>query len=408
MQTLKNKKVFLTGHTGFKGAWLTFMLHQMGAEVMGYSLSPNTNPSLFEVLHGENLCHSVIGDIRDTEHLHKCMTNFQPDIVFHLAAQPIVRTSYQIPAETFEVNAIGTANVLDGIRLLDNPCVGVMITTDKVYQNNETGQAYKEDDRFGGYDPYSASKACAELVIESYRKSFFNPADYGKHQKAIASARAGNVIGGGDWAADRLIPDIVRALSKGEAVQIRNPKAVRPWQHVLEPLSGYILLAQKLEIRFRLRHLNQLVHMIGELPYVHLMVGMVQLLNLLDWHVTHNHCEGHSRIPLIPCQCPASPVFLAAIHGVSGLYPLHRQAAALDHFVCQLNARFPDQRIDIALFKQRRNAGRYKQVEKHLNIIMQIIHGKVKHACQRCPGLLQIQLIVSVDHPASSPRSESA
>ena len=246
MQTIKDKKVFLTGHTGFKGAWLTFVLHQMGAEVMGYSLLPNTTPSLFDVLRSENLCHSVIGDIRDTKHLHKCMTEFQPDIVFHLAAQPIVRTSYQIPAETFEVNAVGTANVLDGIRLLDKPCVGVMITTDKVYQNNETGQAYKEDDRFGGYDPYSASKACAELVIDSYRKSFFNPADYGQHRKAIASARAGNVIGGGDWATDRLIPDIVRALSKGEAVQIRNPKAVRPWQHVLEPLSGYLLLAQKL------------------------------------------------------------------------------------------------------------------------------------------------------------------
>ena len=243
---LNNKKVFLTGHTGFKGAWLTLMLHQMGAEVTGYSLAPNTNPSLFEVIHGETLCNSVIGDLRDTKLLHKTMAECQPDVVFHLAAQPIVRTSYQIPAETFEVNAIGTANVLDGIRLLDKPCVGVMITTDKVYQNNETGQAYKEDDRFGGYDPYSASKACAELVIDSYRKSFFNPENYEQHHKAIASARAGNVIGGGDWAADRLVPDIVRALSKGEAIQIRNPKAVRPWQHVLEPLSGYILLAQKL------------------------------------------------------------------------------------------------------------------------------------------------------------------
>ena len=242
----KDKKVFLTGHTGFKGAWLTLMLHQMGAEVTGYSLAPNTTPSLFEVIQGETLCHSVIGDLRDTKLLHKTMAECQPDVVFHLAAQPIVRTSYQIPAETFEVNAIGTANVLDGIRMLDKPCVGVMITTDKVYQNNETGQAYKEDDRFGGYDPYSASKACAELVIDSYRKSFFNPEKYEQHHKAIASARAGNVIGGGDWAADRLVPDIVRALSKNEAVQIRNPKAVRPWQHVLEPLSGYILLAQKL------------------------------------------------------------------------------------------------------------------------------------------------------------------
>lgn len=246
MGKLQNKRVFLTGHTGFKGAWLTCMLQQMGAEVMGYSLEPNTQPSLFNAIGGDKLCHSVIGDIRDTARLHKAMTDFQPDVVFHLAAQPIVRTSYKIPAETFEVNAIGTANVLDGIRLLEKKCTGVMITTDKVYQNNETGQAYKEDDSFGGYDPYSASKACAELVIDSYRKSFFNANDYDNHQKAVASARAGNVIGGGDWAADRLVPDIVRALSQDKPIQIRNPKAIRPWQHVLEPLSGYVLLAEKL------------------------------------------------------------------------------------------------------------------------------------------------------------------
>lgn len=240
------KRVFLTGHTGFKGAWMTALLHKMDAVIMGYSLQPNTEPSLFNVIEGDKLCKSVIGDIRDTAMLHKNIIDFQPDIVFHLAAQPIVRTSYLIPAETFEVNAIGTANVLDGIRKLEKPCVGVMITTDKVYQNNETGQAYREDDRLGGYDPYSASKACAELVIDSYRKSFFNPTDYKNHHKAIASARAGNVIGGGDWAADRLIPDVVRALSRHETIRIRNPKAVRPWQHVLEPLFGYLRLAEKL------------------------------------------------------------------------------------------------------------------------------------------------------------------
>lgn len=245
-QFYNHKRVFLTGHTGFKGSWLVFILQQLGAEVMGYALKPNTNPSLFEVLQGNKLCKSVIGDIRDTVFLHKQMLDFQPDIVFHLAAQPIVRTSYQIPAETFEINAIGTANVLDGIRKLDRPCLGVMITTDKVYQNNETGQAYCESDRLGGYDPYSASKACAEFVIDSYRKSFFNPNDYEKHHKSIASARAGNVIGGGDWAADRLIPDIVRALSQQKSISIRNPKAVRPWQHVLEPLSGYLTLARNM------------------------------------------------------------------------------------------------------------------------------------------------------------------
>ncbi len=242
----KNKKVFITGHTGFKGSWLTAMLHSFGAEIKGYALKPETNPSLFKVLDAKNLCHSVIGDVRDVVFLHQQIKQFQPDIVFHLAAQPIVRTSYEIPAETFEVNVIGTANVLDGIRLMEKPCTAVMITTDKVYENNETGQAYKENDRLGGYDPYSASKACAELVIASYRKSFFNIDNYENHQVALSSVRAGNVIGGGDWAKDRLLPDIVRALSKNENIKIRNPYAVRPWQHVLEPLWAYLVLAMKM------------------------------------------------------------------------------------------------------------------------------------------------------------------
>jgi len=242
----RNKKVFVSGHTGFKGSWLTAILHSFGADVKGYALAPETNPSLFKVLNGHALCQSVMGDIRDVVFLHQQIKQFAPDIVFHLAAQPIVRTSYEIPAETFEVNVIGTANVLDGIRLMEKPCIAVMITTDKVYENHETGQAYKESDRLGGYDPYSASKACAELVIDSYRKSFFNPNTMEKHHVSLASARAGNVIGGGDWAKDRLIPDIVRALAKNENIQIRNPQAVRPWQHVLEPLWGYLTLAMKM------------------------------------------------------------------------------------------------------------------------------------------------------------------
>jgi CDP-glucose 4,6-dehydratase len=249
----KNTRVFVTGHTGFKGSWLLSMLHQLGAEVMGYALEPNTTPSLYDVIQGDSLCKSVIGDLRDVTKLHQAMVDFQPDFVFHLAAQPIVRTSYEIPAETFEVNGIGTANVLDGIRKLNKPCVGVMITTDKVYENHETGQAYKESDRLGGHDPYSASKAVAEIIIESYKKSFFPKDKFEQHQKSIASARAGNVIGGGDWAADRLIPDIVRALSVQKPIQIRNPKAVRPWQHVLEPLVGYLTLGIKMKedpIRF--------------------------------------------------------------------------------------------------------------------------------------------------------------
>jgi CDP-glucose 4,6-dehydratase len=243
----KNKKVFITGHTGFKGSWLTAILHSFGAEVKGYALEPETNPSLYQAIHGDSLCYSIIGDVRDASFLHKHISEFAPDIVFHLAAQPIVRTSYDIPVDTFEINAMGTVNVLEAIRQMRKKCIAVLITTDKVYENNESGQAYKENNRLGGYDPYSSSKACAELIIDSYRKSFFNPQKYSTHQVAIASARAGNVIGGGDWAKDRLLPDIVRALVKNETINIRNPKAVRPWQHVLEPLWGYLTLAMKME-----------------------------------------------------------------------------------------------------------------------------------------------------------------
>jgi CDP-glucose 4,6-dehydratase len=253
MNTFKNKKIFITGHTGFKGAWLTIWLHSLGAEILGYSLEPNTDPSLWNLLTQKSTfgnlgaVHSIIADVRDKEKVKKTILDFQPDFVFHLAAQPIVRESYITPLETFDTNIMGTAHILDALRFLEKPCVAVMITTDKVYRNNETGQAYREDDAFGGYDPYSASKAAAEIVIDSYRNSFFNPADYGtKHCIAIASARAGNVIGGGDWARDRLMPDIVRALSNNQEIIIRNPNAVRPWQHVLEPLSGYLTLAAKM------------------------------------------------------------------------------------------------------------------------------------------------------------------
>lgn len=245
-QIYSGKKVFLTGHTGFKGSWMLKTLSLLGAEVKGYALEPITENDLFYLIDGESLCDSVIADLRDKEKLKKELCEFEPDFVFHLAAQPLVRLSYEIPSETFEVNAIGTANLLDAIRLLDKQCSVVLITTDKVYHNYEWLYPYRENDRLGGYDPYSASKACTELVIDSYRNSFFNIKDFKNHKKGIAVGRAGNVIGGGDWSKDRLIPDIARALSQEEEIIIRNPFSVRPWQHVLEPIAGYLMLGAHL------------------------------------------------------------------------------------------------------------------------------------------------------------------
>jgi CDP-glucose 4,6-dehydratase len=239
----RGKKILVTGHTGFKGAWLTALLHQLGAVVKGYALAPAYTNGLFDLLPSAQLAESIIADIRDSEKLTYEIQAFQPDMVFHLAAQPLVRRSYVIPAETFEVNAIGTANLLQALQQLPGKCTVVIVTTDKVYENREKAILYKETDRLGGYDPYSASKACTELVVSSFRNSFFHPDAYAQHQKAIASARAGNVIGGGDWSEDRIIPDIVRALQAGKTIPVRNPAAIRPWQHVLEPLTGYLLLA---------------------------------------------------------------------------------------------------------------------------------------------------------------------
>lgn len=244
----KEKKVFVTGHTGFKGSWLITWLRHLGAVVKGYALAPENKNDLYNAIKGDDLCQSVIADIREKERLKKEVLSFQPDFIFHLAAQPLVRLSYEQPAETFEVNAQGTAHVLDALRFLETPCIAVMITTDKVYENLEKNYYYKEGDRLGGHDPYSASKAAAELIIDSYRNSFFLPVQFEKHKKSVSVARAGNVIGGGDWAKDRIVPDIIRALSDGKPVKVRNPTAVRPWQHVLEPLHGYLVLgAQQAE-----------------------------------------------------------------------------------------------------------------------------------------------------------------
>lgn len=241
------KRVFLTGHTGFKGAWMLQILHWLGANVKGYSLAPEKASDLYNQIKGDKLCYSSeIADLNDKQKLQTEIGRFQPDFVFHLGAQALVRRGYDMPSYTFLVNAQGTAHVLDAMRVLEQPAIGVMITTDKVYDNPERGEPFKEDDKLGGYDPYSASKAAAEIVIDSYRRSFFNPKDHGKHKKAIAAARAGNVIGGGDYSDDRIIPDIVRAINFGETVGLRNPNSVRPWQHVLEPVGAYLLLGAKM------------------------------------------------------------------------------------------------------------------------------------------------------------------
>jgi len=237
----QGKRVFLTGHTGFKGSWLSLWLSSLGAEVKGYALNPPTSPSLFNEAKVDSLIDSQIGDIRDQDTLHESMTKFSPDILIHMAAQPLVRYSYDAPIETYEVNIIGTAKVLEVARSCANLKAIVNITTDKCYENDGRSEGYKEDDKMGGYDPYSSSKGCAEIVASAYRRSFLQDQGIG-----LSSVRAGNVIGGGDWADDRLIPDILRSFEKNEPVIIRNPKATRPWQHVLEPLSGYLVLAQKM------------------------------------------------------------------------------------------------------------------------------------------------------------------
>lgn len=240
-----NRKVLITGHTGFKGSWLALWLSQMGAKITGYSLQPPTDPNHFQLLNLD--INSVISDIRDANNLKQVFKEQQPEIIFHLAAQAIVRRSYQDPLETFSSNVLGTVNVLEAARACSCVRAIVIVTSDKCYENKEWPWGYRENDTLGGYDPYSASKGCAEIITSCWRNSFFNLKDYGHtHQTLLASARAGNVIGGGDWAADRLIPDIMRAVSRNEKVKIRNPQATRPWQHVLEPLSGYLLLGQKL------------------------------------------------------------------------------------------------------------------------------------------------------------------
>lgn len=242
----ESKRVLLTGHTGFKGSWLSLWLQSMGAEIAGYAFAPPTAPSLFEVAEVGKAMTSITGDIRDMDHLGAVFTEHKPEIVIHMAAQPLVRYSYVEPVETYSTNVMGTVNLLEAVRSTDSVRVVVNVTSDKCYENREWVWGYRENEAMGGYDPYSSSKGCAELVTAAYRNSYFHPEKYKQHGVAIASGRAGNVIGGGDWAEDRLIPDIMRAIIEEKPVSIRNPHAIRPWQHVLEPLGGYLLLAQKL------------------------------------------------------------------------------------------------------------------------------------------------------------------
>lgn len=244
----KGKRVLVTGHTGFKGSWLSIWLHELGAEVVGVANEPFSERDNFVLSGiGNKISADIRADIRDGERMKEIFAEFQPEIVFHLAAQPLVRLSYDIPVETYETNVMGTIHIMEAIRVTKSVKVGVMITTDKCYDNSETLKGYVETDPLGGYDPYSSSKGACEIAIQSWRRSFFNPADYGnKHTVSLASVRAGNVIGGGDWALDRIIPDCIRALEEERVIEIRSPKAVRPWEHVLEPLSGYMMLVQKM------------------------------------------------------------------------------------------------------------------------------------------------------------------
>jgi CDP-glucose 4,6-dehydratase len=238
----KNKSVFLTGHTGFKGSWMCLLLETLGAKVTGYALSPPTDPSLFALCKINKRVHSIIGDVRNKEKLMQSLQKAKPDVVIHMAAQPLVIESYRNPVETFETNVMGTVNVLEAIRQYGKFVAFVNVTTDKCYENKEWIWSYKEIDRLGGHDNYSSSKACSELVTASYRNSFFQD----PKKASIATARSGNVIGGGDWSPNRLIADCMKALLKGEMIEVRNPQSTRPWQHVLEPLYGYLLLGEKL------------------------------------------------------------------------------------------------------------------------------------------------------------------
>lgn len=245
-QFWRGRRVFLTGHTGFKGGWLSLWLQKLGAKITGYALPPPTQPCLFKAARVAQGMESVIADINDSTQLYNALGRARPEVVIHLAAQPLVHAGYHDPVETYRTNVMGTVHLLEAVRRTDGVCAVVNVTTDKCYENLESNKPFRESDRLGGFDPYSNSKACSELASQAYRNAFFPPERYASHGVAVATARAGNVIGGGDWGIDRLVPDILRSIVAGSPVKIRRPNAIRPWQHVLEPLSGYLLLAEKL------------------------------------------------------------------------------------------------------------------------------------------------------------------
>jgi CDP-glucose 4,6-dehydratase len=290
----KKRKVLITGHTGFKGSWLALWLSKMGADVLGYALKPDTNPNHFSML--DLPVESIIGDTKDIEHLTSVFDRFQPEIVFHLAAQALVRRSYDDPAETFETNVMGTVNIFEACRRTSSVRAVINVTSDKCYKNREWVWGYRENDPMGGYDPYSASKGCAELVTSAYRDSFFSLAEYDrKHYTLLASVRAGNVIGGGDWADYRIVPDMMKRANQGEMLHVRSPRATRPWQHVLDALSGYLLLGQKLlEGKKEFAEAwNFGPNDDGAIPVVQMVQEMQKTWNKIDYQIEQDENNPH-------------------------------------------------------------------------------------------------------------------
>jgi CDP-glucose 4,6-dehydratase len=347
------KRVLLTGHTGFKGGWLAVCLHELGAKTVGFALPPDTSPAIFDDVRVGELCRSTEGDVRDLAALRRAVRESEPDFVFHLAAQPLVRASYERPIETFETNVLGTANVLEAVRVEKARCAVVVVTTDKCYENREWAFGYREIDPVGGHDPYSASKAAAELVVESYRRSFFPAGDLARHGVALASARAGNVIGGGDWATDRIVPDAIRALGARASILVRNPRSIRPWQHVLEPLGGYLLLGARLSGERAAEFCeawNFGPRPEGAVPVSELVDALVEAWGSGGWHNTAQSGAPHEanvlRLAIEKAHCrlawsPRWSVREAVRHTVAWYALRHRggDAAALrGEMVAQLRA----------------------------------------------------------------------